>query len=91
MAEPLLEVKDLTVDFRTDDGTVQAVRGVDFTVEAGKVLAIVGESGSGKSVTAQAMMGILPHNGHITGGEILLSDPKGADAPVDTSSVVNWR
>jgi oligopeptide/dipeptide ABC transporter ATP-binding protein len=67
MGDTLLEVQDLTVDFRTDDGTVQAVRGVDFTVEAGKVLAIVGESGSGKSVTAMSILGLLPPSATIGG------------------------
>lgn len=67
MADALLEVEHLTVDFRTDDGTVQAVRGVDFTVDAGQVLAIVGESGSGKSVTAMSILGLLPPSATIGG------------------------
>ncbi len=60
MAERLLEVTDLAVDFASDGGRVQAVRGVDFGVEAGRTLAIVGESGCGKSVTVQALMGLVP-------------------------------
>jgi len=64
---PLLEVGDLTVTFRTDDGPVLAVRGVDFTVDAGEVLAIVGESGSGKSVTAMSILGLLPPSATIQG------------------------
>ena len=67
MADAILEVENLTVDFRTDDGTVQAVRGVDFTVGAGEVLAIVGESGSGKSVTAMSILGLLPPSATVGG------------------------
>ncbi|WP_078843535.1 ABC transporter ATP-binding protein [Streptomyces albus] len=69
---PLLDVRDLRVEFRTRDGVVQAVNGVTYDVDAGETLAVLGESGSGKSVTAQAVMGILDSPpGRITGGEIL--------------------
>ncbi|WP_328861647.1 ABC transporter ATP-binding protein [Streptomyces sp. NBC_00306] len=69
---PLLEVRDLHVEFHTRDGVARAVNGVAFTVAEGETLAVLGESGSGKSVTAQAVMGILDvPPGKITGGEIL--------------------
>ncbi|WNO72508.1 ABC transporter ATP-binding protein [Streptomyces sp. AM8-1-1] len=71
-AAPLLEVRDLHVEFHTRDGVAKAVNGVAFTVAEGETLAVLGESGSGKSVTAQAVMGILDvPPGKITGGEIL--------------------
>ncbi|WP_377269580.1 ABC transporter ATP-binding protein [Peterkaempfera sp. SMS 1(5)a] len=68
---PLLEVRDLHVEFRTRDGVAKAVNGVNYSVSAGETLAVLGESGSGKSVTAQAIMGILDSPpGFVTQGEI---------------------
>ena len=67
----LLEVRDLKTHFRTDDGIVKAVDGVNFTVEKGKTLGIVGESGSGKSVTCLTVMGLNPKKNTISSGEAL--------------------
>ena len=68
MAERLLEVKGLKVEFTTEDGTVHAVDGVDFELDRGKVLGIVGESGSGKSVTAMTILGLTrDRNTHFEG------------------------
>jgi peptide/nickel transport system ATP-binding protein len=66
----LLEVNNLTVSFGTDAGRVTAVNDVSFTLDAGHTLAIVGESGSGKSVTALAMMRLLPSSAIITGSVV---------------------
>jgi len=60
MAKTILEVRDLRVSFQVYGGEVQAVRGVNFQVKEGEAVAIVGESGSGKSVTAQAIMRLIP-------------------------------
>jgi peptide/nickel transport system ATP-binding protein/oligopeptide transport system ATP-binding protein len=71
MADPLLEVKDLKVRFATEDGIVQAVSGISFGLERGKVLGIVGESGSGKSVTAMTLMGLTRGVNARFDGEVL--------------------
>ncbi|MFJ2740503.1 ABC transporter ATP-binding protein [Streptomyces sp. NPDC087440] len=69
---PLLDVRDLHVEFHTRDGVAKAVNGVNYSVAAGETLAVLGESGSGKSVTAQAIMGILDMPpGKIPKGQIL--------------------
>jgi oligopeptide transport system ATP-binding protein len=68
VSEPLLAVEGLRVQFWTDRGTVYAVNGISFEVNRGDTLGIVGESGCGKSVTALALLGILPRAGRVTSG-----------------------
>ncbi|MFW6290976.1 MAG: ABC transporter ATP-binding protein, partial [Spirochaetota bacterium] len=68
----ILQVRDLTVQFKTESGTFTAIENVSFDLGEQRTLAIVGESGSGKSVTALAIMQLLAENGRITSGEIVL-------------------
>ena len=82
-ARPLLDIKDLTVEFVTRRGIVRAVEHVDITVAKGETLGIVGESGSGKSVTSYAMMRILDRAGRIAGGSVMFSGLDLRDAPED--------
>ena len=69
--EKILEVKNLRISFKTNTGTVKAVRGINFSLYKGRTLAIVGESGSGKSVTSKAILGILANNKIVEDGQIL--------------------
>ncbi|MCX7977450.1 MAG: ABC transporter ATP-binding protein [Bdellovibrionaceae bacterium] len=71
MNDVLLEVKNLTTRFKTDEGMVTAVDDISFTVRKGRTLGIVGESGCGKSVTSLSIMRLIQDPGEITGGEIL--------------------
>ncbi len=69
----LLEVENLTVSFKTDEGIVTVLHNASYAVEAGEVLAIVGESGSGKSVAMMAVMGLLPRTAEIMADKILFN------------------
>jgi peptide/nickel transport system ATP-binding protein len=71
--KPLLDIRDLTVEFATRRGTVTAVRNIDISVDKGETLGIVGESGSGKSVTSFAVMRILDRAGRIADGSVTFS------------------
>jgi peptide/nickel transport system ATP-binding protein len=68
----MLEVKNLSIGFRTHAGLKPAVRNIDFTVKPGEIVGLVGESGSGKTITSLSVMGLLPPNAVITGGEVLV-------------------
>jgi oligopeptide/dipeptide ABC transporter ATP-binding protein len=67
VTDHLLEVRDLSVDFSTREGAVQAVRGLSFDLDPHETIGIVGESGSGKSTVALAILGLLPRNARVTG------------------------
>ena len=71
MSEPLLEVKDLKVSFRTEDGIVRAVDGVSFSIAKGEVVGIVGESGSGKSVTMMSVMRLIIDPNAVFEGQVI--------------------
>ncbi len=78
---PLLEIRDLAITFNTSNGEVKAVRNAHLTIMPGETVAIVGESGSGKSTTALAAIGLLPGNGRVSGGQILLDGEDISHAP----------
>jgi peptide/nickel transport system ATP-binding protein len=93
MTENLLEVRDLSIDFRLHaQGKIRAVRGVSFRVRPGSTVALVGESGSGKSVISQAIMGVLPGSAELS-GRILFDDRQagaeigGRSQPLDIVSL----
>lgn len=73
MSKSLLEVKDLEIQYKTDEATVYAVNGISFTLEPGETLGLVGETGAGKTTTALGILGLIPNPpGKIVNGEILL-------------------
>ncbi len=88
MTRELLRVRDLAVRFFTEDGQVNAVDGISFTIKAGEVFGLVGESGAGKSVTARALMDLIETPGRITDGAIWYRNPELADQ-IDTSRAIN--
>lgn len=71
--KPILEIKNLKVQFKTQKSIVKALNGIDLTIYEGETLGLVGESGCGKSVTSLAVMGLLPERGEITEGSISFS------------------
>ena len=80
----ILQIKDLDVSFRTNAGTIHAIRGVNLDLQKGETVAIVGESGSGKSVTMKAAVGLLDSNATVNSGEILYTyEVNGEEKTVD--------
>jgi peptide/nickel transport system ATP-binding protein len=78
---PLLEVRDLRVEFPTRRGNLRALDGVSFDIAPGEVLGLVGESGAGKSLTGAAIIGLLEPPGRVCGGQILLEGRRIDDLP----------
>lgn len=72
---PLIEIKNLKVNFFLDEGTVEALRGINLNIPLHHTLGIVGESGCGKSVLSQAILRIIPNPGQIIDGEIFTTGP----------------
>lgn len=83
----VLSIEGLTVDFNTAEGITRAVDNVSFVVPENRTVALVGESGSGKTVISQTIMGLLPQVASVTSGKVMLSDPTGAEQPVDIAQL----
>ena len=81
MSGPLLEVRELCVEFPTRRGTLRALDGVSFDIAPGEILGIVGESGAGKSLTGAAIIGLLEPPGRVCGGQILFEGRRIDDLP----------
>jgi peptide/nickel transport system ATP-binding protein len=91
MAQPLLEVKNLRVEFPTRRGVLTAIDDVSFTIAPGEVLGVVGESGAGKSITGTAIIGLLEPPGRIAKGEILLNGKRIDNLPYDDMRKIRGR
>src|SRR3954452_17491323 len=88
MTTPLLSIRNLSIDFRADAGDFRAVDGLSFDIAPGRTVAVVGESGSGKSVTAHAILRILPKTARISAGAILFDDPaRKTRSPLDIAQL----
>jgi peptide/nickel transport system ATP-binding protein len=81
MSGPLVEVRELCVEFPTRHGPLRALDGVSFDIAAGEILGIVGESGAGKSLTGAAIIGLLDPPGRVCGGQVLLEGQRIDDLP----------
>ena len=91
MSNPLLEVRDLRVEFPTRRGTLTAVDGVSFAIAPGEVLGVVGESGAGKSLTGAAIIDLLEPPGRIAAGEILLDGMRIDNLPHEAMRRIRGR
>ena len=91
MTQPLLEVRNLRVEFPTRRGTLTAIDDVSFEIAPGEVLGVVGESGAGKSMTGNAIIGLLEPPGRIAGGEILLEGRRIDNLPAEAMRKLRGR
>jgi oligopeptide/dipeptide ABC transporter ATP-binding protein len=91
LSQPVLDVKNLSTSFFTDDGEVKAVRDVSFHLDAGETLGVVGESGCGKSVTALSILGLVQRPGKIVGGQIMFKDKDLVDADPEELRQIRGR
>ncbi|MEH0166877.1 ABC transporter ATP-binding protein [Roseateles microcysteis] len=91
MSAPLLEVRNLRVEFPTRHGSLLALDNVSFDIAPGEILGVVGESGAGKSVTGAAIIGLLDPPGHIAGGEIRLAGRRIDNLPHEQMRRVRGR
>jgi peptide/nickel transport system ATP-binding protein len=91
MSEPVLSVRNLTVEFPTRHGTLTALDGVSFDIAPGEVLGVVGESGAGKSMTGAAVIGLIDRPGRIAGGEIRLAGRRIDNLPVEEMRGIRGR
>src|SRR3982750_2806479 len=91
MASPLLEVRNLRVEFPTRRGTLLALDDVSFDIAPGEILGVVGESGAGKSMTGAAIIGLLEPPGRIAGGEIRLNGRRIDNLPYEQMRRIRGR
>jgi peptide/nickel transport system ATP-binding protein len=91
MADPLLQVRHLRVEFPTRHGTLLALDDISFDIAPGEVLGVVGESGAGKSLTGAAIIGLLEPPGRIAGGEVLLAGQRIDNLPYEQMRKIRGR
>ena len=91
MAAPLLEVRNLRVEFPTRRGTLLALDDISFDITPGEILGVVGESGAGKSLTGAAIIGLLEPPGRIAGGQILLGGQRIDNLPYEQMRKIRGR
>src|SRR5712664_422627 len=91
LSAPLLEVKNLRVEFNARRGTLVAIDDVSFDIAPGEVLGVVGESGAGKSITGTAIIGLLEPPGRVAGGQILLEGSRIDNLPAEQMRKIRGR